>query len=132
MEKNQSYKGLRVWQEAMSLVTMVYRETRNFPPEERYGLVSQMRRAAVSIPSNIAEGWGRLSPKQNLFFLKVANGSLLELETEILVAQNIQLLTTAVSDKLQEQLKTTGRLLGAFMKSIRQKLHSQAEPMTRV
>ncbi len=76
-----TYKELKVWQRVVDLVTLIYQMTKSFPGEERYGLTAQMRRAAVSIPSNIAEGWGRHSTKEYIRFLVVARGSLMELET---------------------------------------------------
>jgi len=82
-----SHKDLIVWQRAMQLVVDVYRSTKSFPREETHGLISQMRRAAVSIPSNIAEGKGRYSRKELSQFLLNARGSLLELETQIEIAR---------------------------------------------
>jgi four helix bundle protein len=78
-----SHKDLIIWQRSMDLVESVYRITENFPARENFGLVSQMRRAAVSIPSNIAEGYGRQSTGNYSQFLSIARGSLLELETQI-------------------------------------------------
>lgn len=80
------YKELVIWQRAMQLVKSVYHLTKTFPPEERYGLALQMRRAAVSIPSNIAEGQGRQGPKGFAHFLSITRGSLLELETQLLLS----------------------------------------------
>ena len=85
----QSYRDLIAWNKAMELVTEIYRVTHNFPKEELFGLMSQLRRAAVSIPSNIAEGKGRLSKGEFRQFLGNARGSLAELETQILIAQNL-------------------------------------------
>ncbi|MFO0969858.1 MAG: four helix bundle protein [Gemmataceae bacterium] len=87
MKKN--YKELIVWQKAVALVTEVYRVTSGFPQDERFGLTSQMRRAAVSIPSNIAEGQGRLTKGEFRQCLGYAKGSLLELETQLLISQNL-------------------------------------------
>jgi len=87
-----SYQDLRVWQDAMDLVENVYCETQGFPKEERYGLTSQMRRAAVSIPSNIAEGKGRSTDRDRSLFFCHARGSLLELETQILIAERLKFL----------------------------------------
>jgi four helix bundle protein len=82
------YRDLVVWNKAMELVTEIYRVTHNFPKEELFGLMSQLRRAAVSIPSNIAEGKGRISKGEFRQFLGNARGSLAEVETQILIAQN--------------------------------------------
>ena len=83
-----SYRDLVVWQKAMELVAEIYQRTRAFPMDEMFGLVSQMRRAAVSIPSNIAEGYGRASTGEYKQFLGHARGSLWEVETQILIAKN--------------------------------------------
>lgn len=88
--KINSYKDLIVWQKSMVLVTKVFELTENFPRSEIYGIVSQMRRAAVSIPSNIAEGWGRKSIKEYHQFYAIAYGSVLEVETQLLISQNLK------------------------------------------
>ena len=113
-----TFKDLIVWQEAMNLVEMDYLQTRTFPKEEMYGLTSQMRRSAVSIPANIAEGNGRKSRNEYLQFLSVANGSLTELETHILIAERLNFLTKEVTEQIQTQVKTVGRLLTALRKSL--------------
>ena len=82
-----SYKDLRAWKQSMELALEIYRFTENFPKEERYGLTSQLRRAAVSVSSNIAEGKGRCTDKELLLFLHHARGSLLEVETQLLIAR---------------------------------------------
>ena len=84
-----TYRDLIAWQKAMDLVEMVYRATKLFPKEELYGLTSQVRKAAVSVPSNIAEGQGRGSSKVFHHFLSIANGSLLEVETQVTIAQRL-------------------------------------------
>ena len=86
MGEVKSYQDLIVWQKAMDLVTEIYRITKNFPKEEIYGLTNQMRRAAISIPSNIAEGHARKSRAEYIRFLSIAQGSRAELETQILIA----------------------------------------------
>ena len=85
-----NYRELTVWQKAIELVVRVYRYTGQFPAAEQYGLTSQMRRAAVSIPSNIAEGWGRRSIREYRQFYAIAYGSVLELETQLLISQRLQ------------------------------------------
>ena len=84
-----SYKDLIVWQKGVGLTKEIYTLTRKFPVEERFGLVSQMRRSAVSVPSNIAEGRGRTSRKDFVHFLRIANGSAMELETQVIIAKDI-------------------------------------------
>ena len=83
------HHDLKVWQQAMSLVTMIYKITSSFPNEEKFGLTSQMRRAAVSVPSNIAEGAGRTGAREFCRFLSVARGSLSELETQVMIAERL-------------------------------------------
>jgi four helix bundle protein len=84
-----SYKDLIEWRKAMELVTEIYRATREFPRDELYGLTNQLRRAAVSVPSNIAEGQARFSRKEFRHFLSHARGSLVEIETQLTIAQNL-------------------------------------------
>jgi four helix bundle protein len=114
-----SYRDLRVWQKAMELVLSLYRETRDFPKEELYGLTQQMRRAAVSIPSNIAEGKGRSTDKDRSLFFCHARGSLLELETQILIATDLGFLNGLVSERLLNLCGETGRMLNALIQSIK-------------
>src|SRR5260370_41920494 len=87
--KVKKYSELIVWQKAMDLTEEVYTETQHFPKEEIYGLTSQLRRAAVSVPSNIAEGQGRKSTSEFLHYLSIAYGSLMEVETQILIAARL-------------------------------------------
>jgi four helix bundle protein len=112
------YQELIAWQKAMDLVEEVYRASRSFPREEIYGLTSQLRRAAVSIPSNIAEGQGRRTTADFLRHLSIAYGSLLELETQLLIATRLNYL---VPQKCQEILKIAGevgRILNGLMSSL--------------
>jgi len=88
-----SYRDLETWQVSMDLVAEVYRVTKLFPRDEIYGLTNQLRRAAVSVPSNIAEGQGRDSTKEFLHHLSMAHGSLCEVETQLLIAQGLEYLT---------------------------------------
>jgi four helix bundle protein len=114
-----SYQDLRVWQDAMDLVENVYCETQGFPKEERYGLTSQMRRAAVSIPSNIAEGKGRSTDRDRSLFFCHARGSLLELETQILIAQRLKFLAPPRAAALIDLSTKLGRMLNSLIQSIR-------------
>lgn len=95
-----NYKELLVWQRAMDLVELIYTITRSWPKEEQYGLTSQIRRAVVSVPSNIAEGQGRFSTREFLHHISIANGSLLEVETQVLVAQRLGYLQTSLSNQI--------------------------------
>ncbi len=116
---NTCYRDLRVWQKAMELVVSLYRETSDFPKEELYGLTSQMRRAAVSIPSNIAEGKGRSSDKDRNMFFCHSRGSLLELETQVLIATELGYLRDGQSEVLLDLCGQTGRMLNALIQSMK-------------
>lgn len=105
-----SYKELNVWKESVTLTKEVYKLTSQFPPEERFGLADQMRRAAVSIPSNIAEGYRQGTIIHQLRFTRIAYGSATELETQLILTQELELLpkntpTQTVHDSLQKVLK---------------------------
>lgn len=102
----------------MSLVEEIYRLTRTFPKEEQFGLVSQMRRAAVSIPSNIAEGYGRKATKAYINYLSISYGSLLELETQIQIGQRLLYLDHPTMEKLLVQTNEVGRMLNGLHQSL--------------
>ncbi|MGD0382506.1 MAG: four helix bundle protein [Thermoguttaceae bacterium] len=112
------YRDLVAWQKAMDLVLLVYRVTKSLPKEELYGLMSQMRRAAVSIPSNIAEGQGRHTKKDFRNFLFVALGSLRELETQILITQGLKYITDQTTIELCGLTDRVGRLIRGLAKSL--------------
>jgi len=116
-----SYRELIVWQKAMDLTINVYELTRSFPREEIYGLTSQLRRAAISIPSNIAEGQGRRTPKQFLYFLNIAYGSLQETETQIILAARLGYLQPEQETQLLEPCAEIGKLINGLTKSLRRK-----------
>jgi four helix bundle protein len=113
-----SFRDLRVWQEAMKLTTAVYRGTANFPKYELYGLSQQMRRAAVSVPSNIAEGKGHRSDKEFIHFLLHARGSLLELQTQLMIAEELQYLTTQEASDLLVVAEKVGRALSGLINAM--------------
>ncbi len=115
----QSYRDLIVWQKAGGLVAEVYRATKSFPSDERFGLVSQLRRAAVSVPSNIAEGQGRLSPGEFKQSLGIARGSLYELETQINLALDLEFLDPPTAIKLLESSTEVARLLNGLISHLR-------------
>jgi four helix bundle protein len=108
-----SYRDLIAWQKAKSRVLDVYRRTQRFPRDEIYGLTSQVRRAAVSIPSNIAEGKGRYSHKDLVHFLYQARGSLLELETQLLIARDLEYIEQPAYESLVSKTEELGRILTA-------------------
>jgi len=111
----ENYRDLIAWQKAKSLALSVYRCTRQFPRDEIYGLTSQIRRAAVSVPSNIAEGKGRRSQRELVQFLYHARGSLLELETQLSIAYNLEYLDLQVFKTLESQTKELGRILNGLI-----------------
>ncbi len=116
-----SFRDLRVWQEAMKLTTEIYRDTAKFPKHEVYGLSQQMRRAAVSVPSNIAEGKGHRSDREFSHFLLHARGSLLELQTQLLIAEELQYLTKEDARRLLAMAEGVGRALSGLINSMREK-----------
>lgn len=115
-----------VWLEAMNFVAMVYELSATFPKDERFGLVSQVRRAAVSVPSNIAEGQGRSSTGEFLLFLGNAKGSLHEVETQLLVAHRLGFLGEPGLQRVTEQLDKVTRMLNGLINSMKQKVKGAA------
>ena len=114
-----NYRELIVWQKAMDLVELVYQATKQFPTEELYGLTSQVRRSAVSIPSNIAEGQARKSTAEFLNFLSIANGSRAEMETQILLAQRLKYVTNDTAQQILNLSEEANRLLNGLMNSLK-------------
>jgi len=110
-----THKDLMAWQESLRLVETVYRRTSEFPHEEAFGLTAQMRRAAISVPSNIAEGAGRASPKELAQFVNIASGSLAELETQIEIAARLGYLRTDAT--LLHEVVRVGKLLTGLRRS---------------
>ena len=115
------YRELIACQKAMDLVVLVYRHTTAFPRHEMFGLTNQLRRAGVSIPSNIAEGQGRRTTAEFLHFLSIANGSLQEVETQILVAERLQYLTEKQRNELLALSAEVGRLTSGLVRSLENK-----------
>lgn len=113
-----SYRDLLVWQQAMDLAVAIYDLSRDWPADERYGLTSQARRAAVSVAANISEGYGRESAGSHVNFLKMAQGSLKELETHILLAQRLKIVEDSSTSACLDSCASVGRLLRALMRSI--------------
>jgi four helix bundle protein len=114
----QTFKDLIVWQKAMDLVPRVYAATREWPREEAYGLTSQIRRCAVSIPSNIAEGYGRGSTQDYLRFLHIARGSLYEFETQAEIARRLGYLADEEHARMDEAAREVYRILGALISKL--------------
>ena len=121
-EKISTYKDLVVWKKSIELVTVVYSISKKFPGEEKFGLISQLNRAAASIPCNIAEGWGRELSKNYLQFLRVARGSTMELETLLLISKNLDYIKAGEYQEITNQLEEVGKMLHGLIKSIENKI----------
>jgi len=115
-----SYRDLDVWKKSIQFAELIYNSTQDFPKSEIYGMVPQMRRAAISIPSNIAEGWGR-GTKEYLHFLVIALGSCCELETQIVLSQKLKFIDQKIADELDRKIADVSRMLKALRKSLKEK-----------
>ena len=115
----ESYRDLKVWQRGMKLVEQVYTLTEPFPASEKYELTSQLRRAAVSVPSNIAEGWGHSSRKQYIHFPELARSSLFEIETQIRIANRLGYVNADERDQLLSETDAQSKMLLSLMRSLR-------------
>jgi four helix bundle protein len=113
-----SYQDLDVWKKGLAIAKFMYQATANFPVDERFGLTNQMRRAAVSIPSNIAEGHARLSTAEFQRFISIAMGSIAELETQILLSADLGFLTEAISQEALRQLDEIGKMARGLHRSL--------------
>lgn len=122
MTEIKNYEDLKVWQKAMDLVEAVYQATSSFPKDELYGLVSQLRRAAVSVPSNIAEGSSRRGKGEYIRFVNIASGSLAELETQLMLAQRLNFITINKLTEYKTQTQEIGKMLFALQKSLAEKI----------
>jgi len=119
-----SHKDLEVWQRSMNLVADIYLLTKTFPKEELYGLVSQMRRAAVSIPSNIAEGRAKKSTRDYIRFINIAYGSAAELETQMLIAKRLDFAVSERGDAILSELSEIGKMLNGLLLGLEKKVSS--------
>jgi four helix bundle protein len=117
-----SYRDLGVWQKAMDLAVAIHEKTKCYPSDERYGLISQTRRATGAIPANIAEGQGRTHIKEYLNFLSTANGSLMELETHVILAERLNYLSSSDVEMLLQQTAEIGKMLNGLMRSLATKV----------
>ena len=108
------YKDLKIWIRSVDLTTSIYKLTSGFPAEEKYGLVSQMRRCSISIPSNIAEGAGRSSDKEFKRFLDIAYGSLYELQTQLIVSTKLSLVDELTSNKIENEIIEIQKMLYTY------------------
>ena len=117
--KIRSFKDLKVWQKGVDLVEMIYKVTKTFPKEEMYGLSAQLRRAGVSIPSNIAEGFGRYHNKEYKQFLHMALGSCAEITTQMIIAERLRFVEKSVSERVLSQAEEISRMLMSLIKKVR-------------
>ena len=123
-----NFRNLLVWQKAMSMTTFIYNSTNHFPKEEIFGLTSQIRRSSISIPSNIAEGFGRDSCKEYLRFLNISISSLFELQTQLEIAKNITYLNETEFKTLYEYSRELERMLVSFTNKIKERNQKNSEP----
>ena len=130
-----THKDLEVWKNSINLITTIYTVTKSYPKEEIFGLTNQMRRSAVSISSNIAEGAARNSKKDFIHFLHIARGSLAELETQIIVSHNLNYLTGEAFKDFEKELKLIGAQLSGLIKSLKDSIppvtQSPSHPVTQ-
>ena len=118
----QKYTDLEVWQKSRELTNSIYTISKSFPEVERFGLTNQMRRCAVSVPSNIAEGCGRSSFKETVHFLYIARGSLYELETQLYISEDQNFITKLASEELHDNVITCKKLLNGFINYYKSKI----------
>ncbi len=114
-----TYKELIVWQKAVEFVTTIYSVTKKFPKEEIYGLTNQIRRSAVSVPSNIAEGFGRNSKNEFKHFLQIAIGSLFELQTQLEIAKNLEFISDEEFDKVFSLTREIEAMLSSLIRKLK-------------
>ena len=123
----ETHKDLRIWQQSIEMVTSIYLMTKAFPKDELFGLVSQMRRAAVSVPSNIAEGYARGTDREKLHFLRISSGSLSEVETQLILSLNLGYVIQETYDELSERVTSVWKQLNALISSVKKKLSPQEQ-----
>src|SRR3989339_1116354 len=121
MDKIESYRDLRVWQAGMNLAKECYLLTKRFPRDELFGMTSQIRRAAASIPANIAEGNGRENTGEYIQFLRIAQGSLKELGTHLILSQQVEITQQTAIDPLLTQAQEIGKMLRSLIRSLQRK-----------
>ena len=118
----ETHKDLRVWHQSIELVTAIYLITKTFPKEELFGLVSQMRRAAVSVPSNIAEGYARGTDREKLHFLRISSGSMSEIETQVMLSLNLGYIGQDSYEELSEKVTSVWKQLNALISTIKKRV----------
>ncbi|HKX86714.1 MAG TPA: four helix bundle protein [Flavobacterium sp.] len=117
-----TFRDLLIWQKSMTLVTEIYLLTNSFPKEEIYGLTSQIRRSSISIPSNIAEGFGRNGNQDYLKFLNFSIASLFEMQTQIEIAFNLNYITQQQFNKIYDEAKELERMTSSFIRKIKERI----------
>ena len=119
MSKIKSYKDLLIWQKGIEIIISVYELVEDFPKEEMYALTSQLKRASISIPSNIAEGYGRNSSQSYIHFVSISRGSLFELETQLLVAQKLKFIKNeTLFSNLMNQITEESKMINSFINKL--------------
>lgn len=121
-KKIESFQDLKIWQRSIKLVEEIYKITTNFPQDEKFGIVSQIKRSAVSIPSNIAEGFGRWGNKEFRHFLYISVGSCAELTTQLVISCNLEYINKFEKDKIIDEINQISRMISTLIKKIDQKL----------
>jgi four helix bundle protein len=116
-----TFRELIVWQKSMNFVTEIYKITKTFPEHEKYGIISQIRRSAISIPSNIAEGYGRSGLKDYLRFLNISMASLFELQTQLEISYNLEFIDKFKFGKLFELSREIERMLSSLIRKLKEK-----------
>ena len=115
---NVNYKNLKIWQRSVNFCTAIYMVSKAFPESEKFGLTNQLRRAAISIPSNIAEGAGRKSKADFQRFLRIAEGSTNEVETQIIIAKNLNFIDSKSAKKMVKEANEILKMIGGFSKAL--------------
>ena len=118
----ETHKNLRVWQQSIEMVTSIYMMTKTFPKDELFGLVSQIRRAAVSVPSNIAEGYARGTDREKLHFLRISSGSMSEIETQLMLSLNLGYISQDLYEEMSERVTSVWKQLNALISSVKLRL----------
>ncbi len=123
----ETHKDLRVWQQSIEMVTSLYKVTMTFPKDELFGLVSQLRCAAVSVPSNIAEGYARGTDREKLHFLRMSSGSMSEIETQLMLSLKLGYMSQEVYKELSESVTAVWKQLNALISSVKKRLSPQEQ-----
>lgn len=125
MSEINSYRDLDVWRQSRQLVKSIYQLSKTFPKEEQFGLTNQLRRAAISVPSNIAEGSGRNHSRDSIQFFFIARGSLYEIETQLIIAADLSFITESDLQEVLEQVTRCKRLLNGFINYFQKQSNNQ-------